>query len=63
MKQKSRSMVVNIYCGAAIDSNTWEVLGVWITQGRCSLDAYSFLKQVLKKCENNPKILVDDGPW
>ena len=25
---------------AAIDINTWEVLGVWITQGRCSLEAY-----------------------
>ena len=48
---------------AAIDINTWEILGVWITQGRCSLEAYSFLKQVLKKCENNPKILVDGGPW
>lgn len=44
---------------AAIDINTWEVLGVWITQGRCSLEAYSFLKQVLKKCDNDPKILVD----
>ena len=48
---------------AAIDIDTWEILGVWITQGRCSLEAYSFLKQVLQKCENNPKILVDGGPW
>jgi transposase-like protein len=48
---------------AAIDINTWEVLGVWITQGRCSLEAYSFLKQVLRKCENDPNILVDGGPW
>ena len=29
---------------AAIDINTWEVLGVWITQGRCSLEAYSFFE-------------------
>lgn len=48
---------------AAVDINTWEVLGVWITQGRCSLEAYSFLKQVLEKCENQPKIIVDGGPW
>jgi transposase-like protein len=47
---------------AAIDIHTWEVLGVWITQVRCSLEAYSFLKQVLTKCENDPKILVDGGP-
>jgi transposase-like protein len=48
---------------AAVDTDTWEVLGVWITQGRCSLEAYSFFEQVLGKCENNPKILVDGGPW
>ena len=48
---------------AAIDINTWEVLGVWITQGRASIEAYSFLNHVLQKCSNNPKILVDGGPW
>jgi len=48
---------------AAIDINTWEVLGVWITQGRASIEAYSFLNHVLQKCNNNPKILVDGGPW
>ncbi len=37
--------------------------GVWITQGRASIEAYSFIRHVLTKCENNPKILVDDGPW
>jgi transposase-like protein len=48
---------------AAIDVDTWEVLGVWITQGRASIEAYSFIRHVLTKCENNPKILVDGGPW
>ena len=48
---------------AAIDINTWEILGVWVTQGRASIEAYSFLKYVLSKCENKPKILVDGGPW
>ena len=48
---------------AAIDINTCEVLGVWITQGRASIEAYSFLNHVLKKCINKPKILVDGGPW
>ena len=47
---------------AAIDIDTWEVLDAWITQGRCSLEAYGFLKQVLERCENSPKTLVDDGP-
>jgi transposase-like protein len=48
---------------AAIDTYTWEILGMWITQGQCSLEACSFLKQVLQKCENNSKILVEGGPW
>ena len=47
---------------AAIDINTWEILGVWITQKYCSLESYIFLKQILKKCENDPKILIDGGP-
>ena len=48
---------------AAIDVDTWEVLGVWIMQGRASIEAYSFIRHVLTKCENSPKILVDGGPW
>ena len=48
---------------AAIDVESREILGVWITQGRASLEAYSFLRYVLRKCENTPKILVDGGPW
>ena len=48
---------------AAIDTNNWEVLGVWVTKGRASIEAYSFLKYVLSKCINKPRILVDGGPW
>ena len=48
---------------AAVDINTWEVLGVWVTPGRCSLEAYSYLKQVLEKSDIHPKIIVDGGPW
>jgi len=48
---------------AAIDIHTYEVLGVWVTKGRASLEAYSFLKHILKRCVNQPKILVDGGPW
>jgi len=33
------------------------------SQGRCSLEAYSYLKQVLEKCENQTKIIADIGPW
>ena len=48
---------------AAIDTSNWEILGVWVTRGRASIEAYSFLKHVLGKCTNQPKILVDGGPW
>jgi transposase-like protein len=48
---------------AAIDIKTYEVLGVWVTKGRASIEAYSFIKYVLNKCVNQPKILVDGGPW
>jgi transposase-like protein len=48
---------------AAIDIRSWEILGVCVTKGRASLEAYSFLKYVLRKCENRPKILIDGGPW
>jgi len=48
---------------AAIDVHSREVLGIWVTKGRASIEAYSFLKYILKKCINKPKILVDGGPW
>jgi putative transposase len=48
---------------AAIDTKNWEILGVWVSQGRAEIEAYSFLKYILKKCTNQPKILVDGGPW
>ena len=38
-------------------------LDVWSTQGRASIEVYSFIRHVLTKCENNTKILVDGGPW
>jgi len=48
---------------AAIDVETGDVLGIWVSKGRASLEAYSFLKHVLSKCKNKPKILVDGCPW
>jgi putative transposase len=48
---------------AAIDTSNWEALGVWVTKGCASIEAYSLLKHILSKCTNQPKILVDGGPW
>lgn len=47
---------------AAVDIEIWEVLGVWITHGRSSFEAHGFIRSVLKRCENRPKILVDVSP-
>lgn len=48
---------------AAIDVENWDVLGIWASKGRAFLEAHSFLKHVLSKRKNKPKILVDGGPW
>jgi transposase-like protein len=52
-----------VYVWAAIDVETKEVLATNVTKGRSSLEAYLFLKKVLKTCLNKPKVLVDRGPW
>jgi len=48
---------------ASIDNSNWEILGVWVTKGRASIEAYSFLKHVPGKCTNQTKILVDGDFW
>ena len=48
---------------ATIDTQTREILGIWVAKGRAYIEAYSFLKYFLNKCINKPKILVDGGPW
>ena len=48
---------------AAVDICSYGVLGVWITKGRASIEAYSFIKYILRRCVNQPRILVDGGPW
>ncbi len=48
---------------AAIDITNWEILGIWVTQGRSFIEARTFLRYILEKCKNKPKIYVDRGPW
>ena len=45
------------------DSSLNIKFGVWVTKGRASIEAYSFIRHVLRKCDNIPKILIDKGPW
>jgi transposase-like protein len=53
----------HIYIYAAIDVKTKEILGISACVGRTYLDTLTFMKKVLKTCENKPLVLVDHAPW
>jgi transposase-like protein len=52
-----------MYVWAAIDVDTWEVVAAWASFARSFLESYSFIRKVLKACENRPLFYVDRGPW
>jgi len=56
-----------LYLWAAIDVDKKEGnIGYLLTllgRDQAYLNAYIFLKKVLKACSNKPLILVDGGPW
>lgn len=52
-----------IHIWNAIDVDSRVVLAVYVSETRTNLYAMYFLKEVLKKCENKPMILVDRDPW
>ncbi|MEM2178798.1 MAG: DDE-type integrase/transposase/recombinase [Candidatus Methanomethylicaceae archaeon] len=52
-----------IYLWAAIDINTKEIIAIYVSYQRSCIDAYIFLRIVLKNCLNKPLILIDKGPW
>lgn len=52
-----------VYLWTAIDVQSHEVLGVYISDTRTGLDTYSFLKYVLQFCRNKPLVLGDKAPW
>lgn len=47
----------------AIDIETKELLAVYASYQRSSINALIFIRMVLKTCEGKPVILVDGGPW
>jgi len=59
IKVRGREM----FLWAAIDISSWEVISVWVSQGRSGFEAYNFIKDVLRKCDGRPTIYVDRGPW
>ena len=52
-----------VYVWAGIDVETFEVIHVDVSRGRSSLDAFLFLRKLLKRCRGKPLIKVDRGPW
>jgi len=38
-------------------------LAIWASKVRGSFEAYVFLREVLKYCENKPEVVVDTGFW
>ncbi|MEM2179145.1 MAG: hypothetical protein QW272_10040 [Candidatus Methanomethylicaceae archaeon] len=47
----------------AIDINTKEIIAIYVSYQRSCIDAYIFLRMILKNCLNKPLILIDKGPW
>jgi len=51
-----------VYLWTAVDVDSKEVLGVYISDTRSGLDTYSFLKYVLQFCKNKPFFIGDKAP-
>ena len=52
-----------IFVWSARDAETGECLFIWASESRGSFEAYVFLREVLKYCENKPEFVVDRGFW
>ena len=53
-----------VYVWAAIDADTKELLAVYASYYRSSINTIVFLKRVLETCiGRKPVVLVDGGPW
>ena len=51
------------YVWAAIDVDTWEILGVTVTKWRTSIDVIRFVNSFPIYCKNSPLIKIDRAPW
>lgn len=52
-----------VFVWAALDGETQESLGTWVSQGRSGLEAYLFAQAVVDRCTGRPRIVVDRGVW
>jgi len=53
----------SVWVWAAVDTETFEVLHIDVSPGQSSLEAFLFLKEVLKHCRGRPVVKADRGPW
>ncbi|HEC76792.1 MAG TPA: IS6 family transposase [Thermoplasmatales archaeon] len=51
------------YIWAVIDIETWEILGIMVTEWRTSIDVIKFVRSFLPYCENKSLIKIDRAPW
>lgn len=52
-----------VFGWAALDAATREVFLTGVTQGRSGMEAWLFFKNVLRRCTNQPFVIVDAGVW
>ena len=52
-----------IYVWTAIDVDTMECLGTWVSTTRNVFDAITFIESTLKYCKSKPTFVVDRGSW
>lgn len=52
-----------VYLWTAVDVDTKEIIAVYISETRSGLNAYSFLKYMLKFCLNKPLVIGDKATW
>jgi Transposase and inactivated derivatives len=53
----------DIFIWAAIDIDTKELLSIYASYQRSSINTMIFVRKVLNTCTNRPVVLVDGGPW
>lgn len=53
---------IQLYFWNAVDVDSKEILAIYISDTRCALDTYWFLKKVLRHCRNKSVIIGDKAP-
>ncbi|MEM0493608.1 MAG: hypothetical protein QXS02_06630 [Candidatus Thermoplasmatota archaeon] len=62
MKSRVKRGDKQVFLWIAVDVDTKEVLGVYISDTRSGLDTYSFLRYILRFCTNKPVFICDKDP-